>query len=107
MTRPRFTLRTLLILVTVCAVGTPIYSLLPHRVTVNELRALKVGMTKEQVRLALGKPDIVEVPGTHVETWQYRRKAAEGLVIFSDGLLTTVYLRYPPRPRTDPRRGDK
>jgi len=79
MSRPRFTLRALLIAVAVCALGALVYSWIPHAVTSSELRSVTVGMTKDEVRKLLGEPiSVLRLEQPHApdfldEAWYYSR----------------------------------
>jgi outer membrane protein assembly factor BamE (lipoprotein component of BamABCDE complex) len=53
---PRYTLRTLLVLVAISAAGAWIYSFVPNIVTKAQLAGVRPGMTKDEVRSLLGEP---------------------------------------------------
>ncbi len=64
MPRPRFTLRTLLVVVATCAVGVSVYcrrNLPPH-----ELRQVEIGMSRAEVIDKLGKPSYENAPNGQV-----------------------------------------
>ena len=69
--RLRFTLRTLLVVVAICAVGVFVYSWLPNYVTATELNQLRRGMTQEEVRDILGAPDSIVRYRAGNERWNY------------------------------------
>ena len=78
MSFPRFTLRTLLVAVALCAVAVLIYSWLPDTVTTAELHRVQLGMTREEVRKLLGEPANVlhmqpSPPDNLDEAWYYFR----------------------------------
>lgn len=95
---PRFTLRTLLVVVAVCAVisgaAAFVYRQWPNNVTQAEIQQLTPGMTMPEVRAILGAPDgIYEDPprdGKLRETWAYG--VWNWLVEFEDGRFTQAYL---------------
>ena len=80
MTRPRFTIRTLLAVVAVCAVGMMFFQLLPNTVSSSQLRMVHKGMTTDEVRSILGEPflitrfnprDLGAYDGNDQEHWWY------------------------------------
>lgn len=74
MNRPRFTLRTLLIAVTACALGIGLYRLIPERELFSGLR---FGDTPDQVIRVLGRPQSVVRQSSGSETWYYKDGRAE------------------------------
>lgn len=56
MPSPRFTLHRLLIVVAACAVAITAYPFSPNAVLNSEYRAVRLGMTPEEVRSILGEP---------------------------------------------------
>lgn len=68
---PRFTIRTLLIVVAACAFGAFVYSWLPNYVTATQLNQLRRGMTQEEVRAILGAPDSIKRYRDGNELWNY------------------------------------
>lgn len=106
MPRPRFTLRTLLIAVAVCAVVITAYKFSPNAVFSSEYRAVRQGMTPEEVRSILGEPYHIQqlsmpgLPGQkfEYELWWYadplwilpRYGSTRCNITFADGRVTGV-----------------
>jgi outer membrane protein assembly factor BamE (lipoprotein component of BamABCDE complex) len=74
----QFSLRTLLVVMAVCAVlcavGVTLYNSLPNDVTRAEIDQLRPGMTKDEVQAILGKPDDIDqtqIYGQAGERWNY------------------------------------
>ena len=88
-----------------CGSGLRIPGLTPYRIEIQQgnfvsqeqLAQLKPGMSKEQVRLALGTPQLVDL--FHADRWDYvywreasdgRRESRKTVVFFADGKLERV-----------------
>jgi hypothetical protein len=95
--RPRFTLRFLLVVITIAAVlfGIGRRMLMEHPVTVQETMGLKVGMSKLEVRWRLGAPHQI-YDSSMPESWGFDYADSEGLpfhsfnVAFEDGRVEKV-----------------
>ena len=71
--RFQFRLRTLMIGVTVVALVTAVISRLPmpNEITLKQLQSVKEGMTEDQVRDLLGRPDAIRPNVSGGVDWQY------------------------------------
>jgi len=105
MSRPLFLPLVSLLAVALAACGVRIPGITPYRIEIQqgnyvsqEMAAqLKSGMSKEQVRLALGTPLLTDL--FHADRWDYvywreapdgRRESRKLVVFFADGKLTRV-----------------
>ena len=67
----QFSLRTLLIGVAIVAVSAAIISRLPNELTWQQLQTIKPGMTEDEVRELVGRPDAIRINDQGSVDWKY------------------------------------
>src|ERR1700730_6219399 len=67
----QFSLRSLLIGVAVVAVVAAVVSRLPNELTLQQLRSIKIGMSEDDVREWVGRPDGVRLNDDGSAHWEY------------------------------------
>ena len=89
----QFSLRTLMIVVTVAALVSALVSAvasrLPNELTLKQLQSVKVGMSVDQVRDMLGRPDAVTSNENGGVDWEYGWFFPD-LIEFKDGRVVSA-----------------
>jgi SmpA / OmlA family len=85
----QFSLRTLLIVVTVAALVCALVSRLPNELTLKQLQSVKVGMSEDQVRELLGRPDAITPNENGGVDWEYGMLFPD-VIEFKDGRVVSA-----------------
>jgi hypothetical protein len=89
---PRFTLRTLLVLVAACAGGIAFYRLMPNEVTPSQRARIVSGMNEKAVLAELGEPNEIVLFDGNVDWW-YGYGWGNIVVRFKDDRVISVRWR--------------